>query len=234
MWRACRNNVTGSTRSGGSGWNGPTTRRTGPGASTSWPSRKTGWSYASWRPTGKPRWPNGHGSVKEIDDLLNDVRNSDGVDLPASARPLAHTRGGGPHRRMLIAAASGLAHERSDNRTNPSLLALAMVLPSGANATDITAPVWPVRILRGTGCGRRYDGGACAAPSGRVLNASRLATQRRTGPGDARLLRRPHLPTHRRPRHLPHGVVRWAPRDPDELVRSASFSLPPPANINMA
>jgi hypothetical protein len=30
---------------------------TGPGAAIGWPSRRTAWSSADWRPTGRPRWP---------------------------------------------------------------------------------------------------------------------------------------------------------------------------------
>ena len=47
------------TGSGGSAWNAPITRQSGPGASTSSPSRRTAWSSGSWRRTGRPRWPSG-------------------------------------------------------------------------------------------------------------------------------------------------------------------------------
>jgi hypothetical protein len=40
--------------SGGSAWNAPITRWTGPAASTSSPSRKTAWSSGNWRRTGRP------------------------------------------------------------------------------------------------------------------------------------------------------------------------------------
>ncbi len=46
-----------SNGSGASAWNAPHSPATGPGASTSWPSRKTAWSPGSWRATGKTRWP---------------------------------------------------------------------------------------------------------------------------------------------------------------------------------
>ncbi len=46
-----------STRCGVSGWTAPATPPTVPDASTSWPSRRTGWSPGNWSPTGKPRWP---------------------------------------------------------------------------------------------------------------------------------------------------------------------------------
>ena len=47
------------TGSGGSGWNARTSPATGPGASTSWPSRRTGWWPASSSASGRPRWPSG-------------------------------------------------------------------------------------------------------------------------------------------------------------------------------
>ena len=47
------------TGSGGSGWNARTSPATGRGASTSWPSRRTGWWPASSSASGKPRWPSG-------------------------------------------------------------------------------------------------------------------------------------------------------------------------------
>ena len=48
-----------SAGSGGSGWNGRTSPATGRGASTSWPSRRTGWWPASSSASGKPHWPSG-------------------------------------------------------------------------------------------------------------------------------------------------------------------------------
>ena len=47
------------TGSGGSGWNARTSPATGHGASTSWPSRRTGWWPVSSSATGRPRWPSG-------------------------------------------------------------------------------------------------------------------------------------------------------------------------------
>ena len=52
------------TGSGGSAWNAPITRRTGPAASTSSPSRKTASSCGSWKGTGRPPSPSGSASAR--------------------------------------------------------------------------------------------------------------------------------------------------------------------------
>ena len=57
------------TGSGGSAWNAPITRRTGPAASTSSPSRKTASSCGSWKGTGRPPSPSGSASARSTTGL---------------------------------------------------------------------------------------------------------------------------------------------------------------------
>ena len=67
----------------------------------------------------------------------------------------------------------------SHSRTVPSTLALARVLPSGLNATEVTEPVWPVRELpacRPAATGHNRTG-PFMLPLARVLPSGLNATE---------------------------------------------------------
>src|SRR4051812_47961705 len=58
---------------------------------------------------------------------------------------------------ILLMAAVMVGSATLHNRTVWSPLAVARVRPSGLNATDFTASVWPVRVLRGCPLGTSHN-----------------------------------------------------------------------------
>ena len=55
----------GCTRTGSSGWSGPSTRRTGRGGSTTRSTRRTGWWPGSWSGSGSRSWPSDERLVED-------------------------------------------------------------------------------------------------------------------------------------------------------------------------